>query len=73
MRRIRGRAEIKDFSFQDPGHEATSRLFERGLTVMEMQPIGGREILAVLLRYTQMNGDRPDELDSHPNPPEASS
>ena len=35
-RRILARAKIKDFRFHDLRHEATSRLFERGLEIMEV-------------------------------------
>lgn len=33
------------------------RLFERGLTTMEVQKITGHKTLAMLLRYTQMYGN----------------
>ena len=72
-RRIRSRAKITNFRFHDLRHEATSRLFERGLKVMEVQRITGHKTLAMLLRYTQMNVDhivdRLDETESAPNPP----
>ena len=72
-RRIRSRAKITNFRFHDLRHEATSRLFERGLTVMEVQRITGHKTLAMLLRYTQMKVDhivdRLDETESGPNPP----
>lgn len=51
---LRDAAEIEDFRFHDLRHEATSRLFERGLTTMEVQKITGHKTLAMLLRYTQM-------------------
>lgn len=57
-RRMLHRARISNFRFHDLRHEATSRLFERGLTVMEVQRITGHKTLAMLLRYTQMNVDR---------------
>jgi len=50
-------ARIDDFRFHDLRHEATSQLFERGLTTMEVQKITGHKTLAMLLRYTQMNVD----------------
>lgn len=63
-RRILTRAEIEDFRFHDLRHEATTRLFERGLEVMEVQRITGHKTLTMLLRYTQMNVDRiVDRLD----------
>ena len=57
-RRIVLRAEIEDFRYHDLRHEATSRLFERGLEIMEVQRITGHKTLSMLLRYTQMNVDR---------------
>lgn len=57
-RRIVVRAEIEDFRYHDLRHEATSRLFERGLEIMEVQRITGHKTLSMLLRYTQMNVDR---------------
>ncbi len=72
-RRILARAKITNFRFHDLRHEATTRLFERGLTVMEVQRITGHKTLAMLLRYTQMNVDRIvdrlDETESDPNSP----
>jgi hypothetical protein len=50
-------AKIADFRFHDLRHEATTQLFERGLTTMEVQKITGHKTLAMLLRYTQMNVD----------------
>jgi integrase len=40
-RRIVQRAEIKNFRFHDLRHEGATRLFERGLTTMEVQKITG--------------------------------
>jgi integrase len=48
-------AKITDFRFHDLRHEATSQLFERGLTTMEVQKITGHKTLSMLLRYTQMD------------------
>lgn len=63
-RRILIRAQIKNFRFHDLRHEATTRLFERGLHVMEVQRITGHKTLSMLVRYTQMNVDRiVDRLD----------
>ena len=53
-RRILKRAAIEDFRFHDLRHEATSRLFERGLSIMEVQRITGHKTLAMLVRYTHM-------------------
>jgi hypothetical protein len=57
-RRLLERAAIEDFRFHDLRHEATSRLFERGLSVMEVQRITGHKTLAMLLRYTHMDVGR---------------
>jgi integrase len=48
-------ARIRDFRFHDLRHEATSSLFERGLSTMEVQKVTGHKTLAMLLRYTQMD------------------
>jgi len=53
-RKLCDSAGIENFRFHDLRHEATSRLLERGLTVMEVQRITGHKTLAMLLRYTQM-------------------
>jgi integrase len=69
-RRIVVRAEIEDFRYHDLRHEATSRLFERGLEIMEVQRITGHKTLSMLLRYTQMNVDRiVTRLDATETPP----
>ncbi len=57
-RRILRRASIEDFRFHDLRHEATSRLFERGLSIMEVQRITGHKTLAMLVRYTHMDVGR---------------
>src|SRR5690606_18910283 len=64
-RRILERAEIENFRFHDLRHEGTTRLFERGLTTMEVQKITGHKTLSMLVRYTQMNVDHVvDRLDA---------
>jgi integrase len=67
-RHILQRADIRDFRFHDLRHEATTRLFERGLSTMEVQKITGHKTLAMLLRYTQMDVrhivERLDETES---------
>jgi integrase len=45
---------IEDLRFHDLRHEATSRLFERGLDVMEVASITGHRTLAMLARYTHL-------------------
>jgi integrase len=52
--RLTKRAQIQDFHFHDLRHEATSRLFERGLGIMEVAAITGHKTLQVLRRYTHL-------------------
>jgi len=42
MRAIRG-AGIEDLRFRDLRHEATTRLFEKGLNIMEVASITGHK------------------------------
>jgi integrase len=49
------RAELKDFHFHDLRHEATSRLFEKGLNPIEVASITGHKTLQMLKRYTHLN------------------
>ncbi len=55
FRRAVERAAITDFRFHDLRHEATSRLFEKGLTVMEVASITGHQDVRVLRRYTHLH------------------
>lgn len=48
------KAGIKDLRLHDMRHEATSRLFERGLSLMEVASITGHKTLAMLKRYTHL-------------------
>ena len=48
-------AAIEDLRFHDLRHEAVSRLFERGLNVMEVAAISGHKTLQMLKRYTHLN------------------
>lgn len=50
-------AEIKDFRFHDLRHEATSRLFEQGLEIMQVAAITGHKTLQMLLRYTHLRAE----------------
>lgn len=45
-------ANITDLRFHDLRHEATSRLFERGLSIAEVAAITGHKTWAMLKRYT---------------------
>ncbi|WP_428249524.1 site-specific integrase [Ferrovibrio sp.] len=47
-----GRAKIKDFRFHDLRHEAISRFFERGMSIVEVAAISGHRTLQMLSRYT---------------------
>ncbi|TWH63849.1 site-specific recombinase XerD [Azomonas agilis] len=52
-------AGIKDLRFHDLRHEATSRLFERGFSMMEVMAITGHRTPSMLRRYTHLS---PTEL-----------
>jgi integrase len=45
---------ISDLRFHDLRHEATSRLFEKGLNLMEVASITGHRTLEMLKRYTHL-------------------
>lgn len=47
-------AGIKGLRFHDLRHEATSRLFELGLGLMEVSSITGHKSLGMLKRYTHL-------------------
>jgi integrase len=51
------RAEIEDFHFHDLRHEATTRLFERGLNIMAVAAITGHKDLRMLQRYTHLKAE----------------
>jgi integrase len=51
-------AGTENLRLHDLRHEATSRLFERGLTIQEVQSITGHKTLQMLMRYTHL---RPNE------------
>jgi integrase len=52
------RARIDDLHFHDLRHEAISRLFERGLNVMEVALISGHKTLQMLKRYTHLEAEK---------------
>ena len=59
MRRAREEAELKDLTFHDLRHEATSRLFENtDLDILEIAEITGHKNLQMLKRYTHLRADR---------------
>jgi integrase len=47
-------ADIEGLTFHDLRHEATSRLFEKGLNPMEVAAITGHKTLQMLKRYTHL-------------------
>ncbi len=51
------RAGIEDLHFHDLRHEATTRLFERGLNIMEVSSITGHKDLQMLRRYTHLRAE----------------
>lgn len=51
------RADIAGVRFHDLRHEATSRLFEKGLNVMEVAAITGHKTLDMLKRYTHLRAE----------------
>ena len=55
--RLCQRAGIEDLRFHDLRHEATSRFFERGLSIMEVSAITGHRDLAMLKRYTHLKAE----------------
>jgi integrase len=59
FRRAVARAKIDNLHFHDLRHEGTSRLFEKGLHVMEVGSITGHKTLSMLQRYTHL---RPESL-----------
>jgi integrase len=48
---------FEDLRFHDLRHEATSRLFEKGLSLMELASITGHKSLQMLNRYTHLSND----------------
>jgi integrase len=48
------KAGMENFHFHDLRHEATSRLFEKGLNVMEIAAISGHKSMQMLQRYTHI-------------------
>ena len=49
---------LADFRFHDLRHEATSRLFERGLNVFEVRSMTGHKSIQMLARYTHVEAGR---------------
>jgi integrase len=51
------KAGIEGLRFHDLRHEAISRLFERGLNIMEVAAISGHKTLTMLKRYTHLRAE----------------
>ncbi|MBU2805195.1 tyrosine-type recombinase/integrase [Acidithiobacillus ferridurans] len=51
------RANIENLRFHDLRHEATSRLFEKGLNPMQVAAITGHKTLQMLKRYTHLRAE----------------
>jgi integrase len=51
------RSDLKDLRFHDLRHEATTRLFERGLNPMQVAAITGHKTLQMLKRYTHLRAE----------------
>ena len=49
---------LVNLRFHDLRHEATSRLFEKGLGIMEVASMTGHKSLAMLKRYTHVEAER---------------
>lgn len=56
-RRLLIRSGIKVLRFHDLRHEGVSRLFERGLNMIEVSSISGHKELRMLKRYTHLSAD----------------
>lgn len=56
-RKVVKAAGSKDLRFHDLRHEATSRLFEKGLNPMEAAAVTGHKTLAMLKRYTHLRAE----------------
>ncbi len=61
-RRAVARAGLHDLRFHDLRHEATSRLFERGLNPMQVAAITGHKTLQMLKRYTHLRAEHLAQL-----------
>lgn len=56
-RRLLVRSSITALRFHDLRHEGVSRLFERGLNMIEVSSISGHKELRMLKRYTHLSAD----------------
>jgi integrase len=55
--RVRDECGLGTLHFHDLRHEAASRLFEKGLNVMEVATITGHKNLKHLQRYTHLRAE----------------
>ena len=51
------KVKINDLHFHDLRHEATSRLFEKGLNPVEVATITGHKDTRMLMRYTHLRAE----------------
>ena len=51
------KVKINDLHFHDLRHEATSRLFEKGLNPVEVATITGHKDTKMLMRYTHLRAE----------------
>ena len=51
------KTDIDDLHFHDLRHEATSRLFEKGLNPVEVATITGHKDTKMLMRYTHLRAE----------------
>ncbi|WP_299918168.1 site-specific integrase [uncultured Roseobacter sp.] len=66
FRRARQAAGIEDLRFHDLRHEATSRLFEAGLTIERVALVTGHKDWKMLRRYTHLKPESLHQLQSEP-------
>jgi len=52
--RLKRKANVNNLRFHDLRHEATSRLFEKGLSIMEVASITGHKDIRMLRTYTHL-------------------
>jgi len=57
FREVRKQCGLGNIRFHDLRHEAASRLFEKGLNVMEVAAITGHKNLKMLQRYTHLRAE----------------
>lgn len=68
FRRACGLLEIEDLHFHDLRHEATSRLFEAGLTIEKVALVTGHKDWKMLRRYTHLKPEDLHKLQSEKQP-----